>query len=189
MPTTARGIQYPSSTDDVRVWEDIQALATTANDALDDLDADVPAILARGNRSTSKTGVTTETAFFRFDDVAITSGHGIGIEVTGVGLRPASNDATQVGAIRIRYTTDGSTPTTSSTELSLIRIACPTSSNSPYVSLSATYYPASNETLSVLFTVAREAGGVNQEATAANGSMQFKISDQGVAPASSGTSI
>lgn len=189
MPSTTRGITYPASTDDVRVWEDIQGTAETTDAALDDLEEQLGSVLARGNRSTSKTGVTTETAFFRFDDVSVLSGHAIAVTLSGVSLRPASNDASQIGAIRIRYTTDGSTPTTSSTELTVLRFPCPTSSNAPFVSLEGTYYPPSDQTFSVLFTLSREAGGVNQEAVAATGSMQFKIRDEGVAPAASGTSI
>ncbi len=189
MATTARGITYPASTDDVRPWEDMQSLAETADDALDDLEVQVGSVLARGNRATSKTGITTETAFFRFDDVPVLSGHAITMELSGVSLQPASDASTQVGAIRVRYTTDGSTPTTSSTELSIHRVACPTTANAPYFSFVATYYPPSDMNLSVVWTVSREAGTVNQQAAPSVGGMQFQIVDRGAAPSASGTSI
>jgi hypothetical protein len=167
----------------------METAANSIEAALDDLDDTVPSIIAQGNRATSKTGVTSETAFFRFDDYAIIGGHGYRIEVTGVSLQPASDASTQVGAVRTRITTDGSTPTTASTEIGILRQPCPTTSNAPFASFSTWYYPASNETLSVLWTLTREAGTVNQQLGAASGGMKFSITDQGIAPAASGTSI
>lgn len=189
MATTARGVFYPASTDDVRVWEDMQTAAESVDDALDDLEATVPVISAQGNRSTSKTGITTETGFFRFDDIPIIGGHGYRIEVTGISVSPAANDSTFIFAVRTRITTDGSTPSTSSTEAGVLRSPSATVSNGPYYSFSTWYYPASNETLSVLWTVSRENGTQTGSLGAATGGMKFSVVDQGVAPASSGTSI
>lgn len=46
MGTTARGITYPASTDNVRLWEWFQELAEDTDDALDDLAATFPASLS-----------------------------------------------------------------------------------------------------------------------------------------------
>lgn len=58
MPTTARGISYPASTDAPRVWEDMQELADSANTALDNLDHSGTADTAIGSAAANFTAVS-----------------------------------------------------------------------------------------------------------------------------------
>ena len=115
-------------------------------------------ILKRGRRSTSSSGTTTEVGVLRLDDLPIIGGQAYNIWTSA--LAPDTTVANDVMTAKIRYTTDGSTPTTASPILSASKsqVRQPDASNGESVSIACTYQPTNNETLSLLLTVARTAG-------------------------------
>lgn len=117
-------------------------------------------ILAIGVRTTnSSTTTTTEIGVLRVDDVPITGGHRIEVKVNAIFLH--STTTTDVVRATIRYTTDGSTPTVSSTQLCAAQISVANNSFPATNIASGTYVPSSDQTLSVLLTVIRMTGGGN----------------------------
>ena len=116
--TTNWDLVYPSSTDDVRPYEDIQALADSAETALDTLQGQVPTLLARGSRATNGTATTgTEQGFLRLDDIPIVSGQAYRIWTTPL-IFNSSVAGDTIQAV-LRASTSGAA-TTTSTQLTLL---------------------------------------------------------------------
>ena len=72
MATTARGIEYPASTDAPRVWEDMQALAESVDDALDVVAAMATAATAKYKKKAATETVTSSTTLQDDDDFVFT---------------------------------------------------------------------------------------------------------------------
>lgn len=109
-----------------------------------------------GRRESNSTTTTTEQGVMTLDDIPITAGRRYLIETSALLLDGSiANDV--IRAV-IRYTTDGSTPTTSSTILCLDQDIQPNVSFPIGASPSSTYAPVSDETLSLLLSVARVTG-------------------------------
>jgi hypothetical protein len=148
-------------------------------------------IKVRSRRTTASSTTTTEVGVRRSDDLAILAGRCYEIETSPLGMDSSVNND-EVFA-RFRYTTDGSTPTTSSPVLLGSYIAVrQTDANVPeHKIIRTTYVPATDETLSLLLCVGRVAGTGNCSITASAGSecTEFTVIDLGTDPGNSGTDI
>jgi hypothetical protein len=143
--------------------------------------------IARGRRTSNSSGTTTEVGVIRLDDVQLKADRLYAIEVCNIIL--ASTVTTDTVAVNVRCTTDGSTPTTASTNLGFVRA----DADSPGTSLSLTrFYPAAaDDLLSILVTVARAAGTGSVSITA-NGTvnpLDVVIWDLGDDPGDTGVDI
>jgi hypothetical protein len=149
--------------------------------------------LARARRitSSSTTTGTTDIGVLRMDDVAIPAGHLIAIMSSPLAIDGATaNDEIRA---RMRYTTDGSTPSVSSTILpgSKVQIR-QTDANVPEQrTIFTTYTPAGAETLSILLCTSHVAGtgaaGIFADGT--EDIIEFSVWDMGVDPGDTGTDI
>lgn len=120
-------------------------------------------ILAIGVRTTNSSTTTTSTGIgvLRLDGIPIAAGHRIEMKTNSIPLH-----STVVGDIvraTIYYTTDGSTPTTSSTALNDAQLSVANTTFPNTGITSGTYTPASNQTLSVLLGVSRQSGSGNSQ--------------------------
>lgn len=107
-------------------------------------------LIARGRRTTNQTSTGTESGVIRLDDIPILSGRGYRIYTSTLNLSPSVVDL--AAEARIRITTDGSTPSASSTQIGMARVEAAATFVPVGSSICATeYYPAGNETLSVWF--------------------------------------
>jgi hypothetical protein len=132
-------------------------LTSTDLDALAQYVDDVrTGILARGRRSSGSSTTTTEVGVLRVDDVPIRANHLIKVWTSPIFVH--STVSTDVVAALVRYTTDGSTPTTSSTALGRVQIQIGNTSFPPAIVFQLFYVPASDQTFSALLTVSRITG-------------------------------
>lgn len=146
-------------------------------------------MIGRAERTTS-TGTTTtaETGALRLDDISIYAGRAY--LVASSGLIHDSSVAGDGMAARFRITTDGSTPTTSSTLFGGTLMNATSSSAQAIDSISRYYVPSSNETLSVILTFVRAAGTGNVNLTASTGfPIDIVIIDLGPAPTDTGVDL
>lgn len=112
-------------------------------------------VLARARRETSSTTTTTEVGVLRLDDVLVYLGRSYRVSWAALGDSSVANDVIQANA---RYTTDGSTPTTSSTIMQLTTDLQVNASTSVSLNGEVVYTPTADETLSVLLSAQRTAG-------------------------------
>lgn len=157
------------------------ATSTAINALAGYVDATRTGILARGRRTTSSSTTTTTVGVLRIDDVPIAGGYLVMLSTSPLGtVSSVANDAVRA---ELRYTTDGSTPTTSS----------PLVPGATYQEISSAsgikqgpiigfYTPTSDETLSVLLTVTRVGGtgNVSIYADGANVTMDVWIESRGI---------
>lgn len=114
-------------------------------------------IVARGRRVTASTTTTTEQSVMRIDDAQLYAGYLYRVVLNETGID--SSVANDVIRAIIRYTTDGSTPTTASTTLTIGQELQVNASQQATISCSAFYAPgASDVQFSALLTVARTTG-------------------------------
>lgn len=113
-------------------------------------------IIARGNRVSSSTTTTTEVGVLRLPVGTLAAGVTYLIQTSPM-LMACTAGATLGGYLR--YTTDGSTPTTASTALVQAQVDIVVSYQS--LVLSALYTPATAVDLTLLLTCARAAGSGN----------------------------
>jgi hypothetical protein len=145
----------------------------------------------RGNRiSTSSGSTSTEVAVLRIDDKSVKAGRSYRVSATGVHMQ--STVAADAIKVRLRYTTDGTTPTTGSTELpgsgAYDRIHTANSAQTHVIE--TRYDPASDQTLSVVITITRLAGtGSCTLFGSATDSLSVEIVDEGVAVSDTGTDL
>lgn len=123
------------------------------------LNNELKKILARGRRTTASSTTTTIVGVLRLDDVPILANRSYRIRVSGIfsnSTVPGDRTVTEV-----RYTTDGSTPTTSSPVLpgaQAYQIVANANSDT-VAAIDIEYEPGgSNQTLSLLVCVARSIG-------------------------------
>lgn len=121
---------------------------------------EIKKILARGRRTTTSSAVTSSTdiGVLRLDDVSLKASRSVIVRVTGI--HADSTVAADVMRMRLRYTTDGSTPTTSSTILpgSLAYAQIANASWPETRVIEAEHTPAADQTFSVLLCISRTAG-------------------------------
>jgi Chitobiase/beta-hexosaminidase C-terminal domain len=118
-------------------------------------------LLKRHERLTVSSTTTTEVGVIRLPIGAVPAGQAIFIGTSALWL--ATDNATDVVEGRIRYTTDGSTPTTASSILTVASARQRTGFQiyPQAATISAFYTPPAAQTLTILLTVRREAGGGN----------------------------
>lgn len=151
----------------------------------------LPGLVAmRGRRDTSSSGTTTEVGVIRLDDYPAKNGMILEIGTGALLLDTTVNN--DVVDVYIRYTTDGSTPTTSSPILpgGIARKKLTDNAAAESVSISTTYTPGADQTLSLLLTVARFSGTgtvlIFGDGTAIT---DLRIKPRGLDPTDSGTDI
>lgn len=110
-------------------------------------------IVARGNRQTSSATTTTEVGVLKVT-AALKQGQLYTVQVASMYL-VSTTGGDGIGA-SIRYTTDGTEPTTSSTRLGSVHATA--GGSSPAEPLLLKYAPASDLTFKALLTVARWSG-------------------------------
>ena len=146
---------------------------------------------ARRITTSSNSASTTAVAVLELDDISIKSGRLYKIETSGVLID--TSVANDVGAMQIRYTTDGSTPTISSTILpgAFARAKLVDASFAESRAIHTTYTPAADQTLSLLLCVLREtgSGNVNLVADGAAAIIEMCIYDRGEDPGDTGVDL
>jgi hypothetical protein len=164
-------------------------VTTWANALAQYVDDNRSGIVAIGIRTSNSSTTTTEVGVLRVDDIPITGGHRYEIKTNSITLH--STVAADVIRATLRYTTDGSTPSTSSDQLCDAQIDGISNTTWPPTSIAAgTYVPASDETLSVILTVARKTGSGNASLLGdATFPLEILITDLGVDTGDVGTDI
>lgn len=119
---------------------------------------DIKKLVARARRETTSTTTTTEIAVMRLDSVPVKAGRHYRICTSPLHLLSTVN--TDAITARIRYTTDGSTPTTSSTQMGQLTVTR-SQAVSDSASMILEHTPASDQELSLLLTVGRTIGTGN----------------------------
>lgn len=153
-----------------------------------DYSTDTKRRVNRGSRVTSPPTTTTEVGVLRLDGVSVLSGHAYTIR-TGT-LSPVSSIANDYVGIKIRYTSDGTTATTSSTVLQTVQLRITGAGGGEEASIAVTYNPAANQTLSLLLCVSRVSGTGNITFNAgATSPMELWIDHDGVDPGDTGISL
>lgn len=162
-------------------------------DDIEDLAVVTGAIIARYRRTTnsSTSNSTTRVAVMRIDDVPIRSGRVYEIATCSLQIDGATNNDTLV--VEILHTTDGSTPSTSSTLLpgAAGEFLQPNAASPVWGQIRVTYTPGSDQTLSLLLTI-KHGVGTGAMGLLANGTAsvtEMMIIDRGVDPGSSGTNL
>jgi hypothetical protein len=116
-------------------------------------------VIARGRRLTTSSTTTTEIGVLRIDDIPITGGRGYKISTSCISMQ--TTVANDIVIANVRYTTDGSTPTTASTALGGVGVVVTNPAFGMAHPFIGYYYPTADETLSVLLTVTRASGTGN----------------------------
>lgn len=170
--------------------EDVVTDLTNLDQAIEAHEADHPHLVARARRLTSSSGTTSEVGVLRLDDIPIKAGRAYRIYTSQ--LTPDTDTANDVVTVRIRHTTNGATPTTSSTILpcSNANVRLPDIANGESVVISTIYAPAVDETLSLLLCVARTAGSGTVLIFANGGyGIEIFVEDVGEDPGDTGVDI
>lgn len=140
-------------------------------------------IVARGQRVSNSTGTTGNQPVMRIDDVPLWGGFTYRIEVNPVGLDVSG--AADTPRINVYYTTDGSTPTSSSTQLGLSQTDAADAAVAESVGYWNLYTPVSDVVFSALLTVSKAvvSGGGNVTMIGGSGStgapIEFVIYNDG----------
>jgi hypothetical protein len=148
-------------------------------------------LIANGWRTTSTATTTSEIGVLRIDDVPIYEGRCY--EISTSPLSGYADTTSEFFEFRIKYTTDGSTPTTSSSTIPggiSVDSQSNTYSSTSYGPIFATYRPPADQTLSLLLTIRRITGGGNVQSIAdATYVTEMRIKDVGPALANMGVAI
>lgn len=162
-----------------------------AEELADLVDEDSPlplGILARGNRNTSSTTTTTEQGVLRLDDIPVYAGRTYRVWTSPLFLD--TSVANDVIRALVRYTTDGSTPTTSSSVLSFVQARAEDVTDQYAIPFTCDYSPSADQLLSVLLTVARRSGTGNVSIIGAtSGPINLVVEDIGMDPGDTGVDI
>lgn len=144
-------------------------------------------IVRRGERTTSSSTTTTEAGVLRLA-APVVAGRLYLIPTSSLNL--ISSVAGDIIQGRLRYTTDGSNPTTSST---LLMSSADTQAtfNSEAVPIIAKYYAATAHTLTVMLSVARIGGTGNCSIAVSTSypTIDLMVIDQGVDPGDNGVDL
>lgn len=172
-------------------YDDIAAgnliLASETREALDER---AYGLLQRARRTSnsSTANSTTPVSVLRLDDLPIIGGRAYLIQTSSLVLH--SSTANDVTRAALYFTTDGSTPTSSSTLLAITQKTVAATANPPTSIISMMYFPTVNETLSLLLTVSRQAGAGNADILAGTGfPIDIYVHDMGVDPGDTGVDL
>lgn len=148
--------------------------------------------VARGRRTTNSSNITSGTyvSVLRLDDIPLKAGRAYDI-IWKAHFTVAT--ATDVLGVLLFYTTDGSTPTTSSSVLpgSSGQVDFASTAQTPVATVIADYNPVVDETLSVLLAANHVVGTSNSNVTA-NGIgfvTSLYVDDKGDDPGDTGTDL
>lgn len=108
-------------------------------------------IIAYGSTSTNKSGITSKVGILRLDDIPVKAG--LHYRIT-TNIRPYSTVGSDSYRIEFHYTTDGSTPSTSSPQLG----AGAEQQSHHSMHHWTVYKPSSDQSLSILLTLHRATG-------------------------------
>jgi hypothetical protein len=121
-------------------------------------------VLARGRRTTQKTGITnTETGFLRLDDIPVLAGYMYRLSTSGINTDPTSGtpSADETFSLRSRVefnAAPGVDATTASQMLGQSRQAVNSATQGPVFGLQTFYYASADGYISVLFSGVRQSG-------------------------------
>ena len=145
-------------------------------------------IVARTQRTSDSTGTTSEVGVLQLESVPVKSGRAYWV---GCSTLSVSRGAADVVGVRIRYTTDDSTATTSSTVLKYQQTTIRTGTPDEPLAVGVWHFPSSDVNLSLLLTVARIAGTAGS-ALIQGGSdipIQLLVIDCGIDPGDTGITL
>jgi hypothetical protein len=149
---------------------------------------DVKGRVARGLRTTASATTTTEAEMLRLDSVPVLAGHTYTIATST--MSPFSTVANDYIASRLRYTTDGTTPTVASTLLIAAQSRITGASGNESSLISVTYNPAADGIISLLLTIARSSGTGNVSvSSSATNPIELWISHDGEDPGNTGVPL
>lgn len=144
--------------------------------------------IARGRRESNSTTTTTEVGVLRLDDHAVIAGVSYTVHTSAV--LPFSSVANDYIGVNVRYTTDGSTPSTASTAMIATQMRCTGAGGNETSKITVGYVPATDLTLSLLLTISRVSGtgsvGLTGSATAP---IELFLDSAGWDPGDSGTDV
>jgi len=120
-----------------------------------------PILKAIGIRTSNSSTTTTEVGVLRIDDIVTTAGHRYEIKVNAIALHSTVNG--DVVRANIRYTTDGSTPTTASTALTDAQLTVNNTTFPTTNIASGSLVATLGQVLSVLLSVQRISGSGNAQ--------------------------
>lgn len=144
--------------------------------------------VARTKRETSSSTTTTEVGVLQLEGVKVLGGHSYTIATSS--LLPVSSVANDYVGMKIRYTSDGSTATTSSTQLHGVQTRITGASGNETSILVVTYNPTADEVLSILLSVSRVSGTGNAALTgAATTPIELWIDHDGIDPGNTGLAL
>lgn len=145
-------------------------------------------IVGRARRLSNSSTTTSEIGVLRLDDVELLADHVYEIQTSS--LLVTSSVANDIVHVKLRYTTDGSTPSTSSTLLTQSGERIEVTASGGYTQAIGTYAPSSDEALSVLLTVARNSGTGNVSINYASvAPIEILVIDLGEDPGDTGVDI
>lgn len=146
---------------------------------------------ARRDTNSSTTTSTTRVAVLRLPPVAVKQGRSYRIKSSTLTVDgPTASDALIADLV---YTTDGSTPSTSSTQLPGSEAHIQQPNATPFISgiIDTTYVPAADQSLSLLLCIRHEAGtgAMAINATGVGTICQITVTDEGVDPGNTGVAL
>lgn len=148
----------------------------------DALNAATVKTIARGQRTTNPAAFTAETGVLRIDDVPMIAGRLYRVAVGPIYVTSTTGTDDWIG--RLRWTADGSTPTTSSATLELVvQDVFQTTTMEAYIADLVDF------TFSVTLTLARQAGVGNLTLDAATQPVRMVIQDIGRDPGNVGVAL
>lgn len=146
------------------------------------------AIIARHERITNSSTTTTEVGVLQIEGVVMKNGRAYWVGTPPIHVQGGAAD---VVALRIRYTTDGTTAGTSSTVLRYEQTTIRTGTPDEPIQIGEWYFPTSDQTLSILLTVARVAGTAAAAFVvgASDRVIRLTVEDRGEDPGATGISL
>ena len=153
---------------------------------LDEIEA--RGLLAYGDRQSNSTGTTTITGVLRLDSKQLRAGRHYELGTSSLRLTGGVNDGVTA---TLRITTDGTTPTTSSTALLTGSAQCTSNAIFENVTLRGLYTPSADLLLSVLLCVARTTGSAGNASIGGDATypIQLWIVDLGESVSDTGVDI
>lgn len=143
--------------------------------------------IARGRRETNSSTTTTEAEVLRIDTVSLLSGRLYLLKTNS--LQPFSSVANDYVAVKLRYSTSGAA-TSASTAAIVIQDRYTGASGNEGTAAEVTFPAGSNQTMSLLLTVARVSGTGNVGITgSASVPIEIMIIDLGVDPGDTGVDL
>lgn len=187
--TTNFALRKPAGTDAADVEIITGNLADDADAALLAVKNAAPAgIIARGKRITTSSSTTSEIGVLRLDNIALLAGRSYKIWTSPLIIE--STVANDTAAATVRVSNSG-IATVASTLLDEIQTTIPSIVHPPVLPLDCEpYIPATNETLSVLLSVARLSGTGNVSLVTNTGiPITMVVEDMGVDPGDTGVDL